>query len=242
MDILSKCFQPGQKAVASRGQSSFLSLPGFAARLYKSLTQTQAIQNEHREIASYLVSRKECGRILDVGTGPGRLLFELYQLNPALELFGLDISESMVELARQQLAGLGADVRQGGILHTRYEDSFFDIVTCTGSFYLWDFAKECLEEVFRILKPHHSAYLFETYSNCDRREVRNAIKANLRRESLVRRMLAPYFLNKQLRMTYHSDEVAGIIEQTRFAHTYAIDRISLGGLPAWLRISLTKEV
>jgi hypothetical protein len=55
-------------------------------------------------------------------------------------------------------------------------------------------------------------------------------------------MLAPYFLKKQLRMAYDSDEVAGIIEQTRFAHTYAIDRISLGGLPAWLRISLTKEV
>jgi ubiquinone/menaquinone biosynthesis C-methylase UbiE len=148
----------------------------------------------------------------------------------------------MVELAQRQLAGLGADVRQGCIQHTGYEDSFFDIVTCTGSFYLWDFAKECLDEVFRILKPHRSAYLFETYSNCDRREVRNAIRTNLKGESLVRRMLAPYFLKKQLRMAYDSDEVAGIIEQTRFAHTYAIDRISLGGLPAWLRISLTKEV
>ena len=228
--------------MASRGQSGFISLPSFAARLYNSLTQMRAIQDQHLEIAADLASRIGCGRILDVGTGPGQLLIELHQLNPAFELFGLDISGSMVELARRQLSGLGVDVRQGDIQHTSYEDDFFDIVTCTGSFYLWDSAGECLDEVFRILKPHHSAYLFETYRDCDEREVHRAIKANLKGENLVRRMLAPHFLKKQLRMTYCSAEVARIIQQTRFAHSYAIDHIRLAGLPAWLRISLTKEV
>lgn len=228
--------------MGSRGQSGFVSLPRFAARLYSSLMQTRATQDQHREIAADLASRMERGRILDVGTGPGQLLIDLHQLNPGFELFGLDISESMVELARRQLSVFGANIQLGGIQHTSYEDDFFDIVTCTGSFYLWDSARECLGEIFRILKPHHSAYLFETYRDCDKLEVYKAIRANLRGENLVRRTLAPHFLEKQLQMAYYSEEVAGIIQQTRFAHRYAIDRIRLAGLPAWLRISLTKEV
>lgn len=227
--------------MASRGQSSFVSLPGFAAKLYNRLTQTRAFQIQQREIAADLASRLDRGRILDIGAGPGRLLFELHQLNPALELFGLDISASMVELARQRLSGITADLRLGEIQHTSYEDNFFDMVTCTGSFYLWDHPRESLEEIFRILKPHQSAILFETYADCDRRAVRKAIRTNLRGENLVRKALAPRFFMKQLRMTYRVDEVSGIVQQTSFAASNVIDRIVLAGLPAWLRIRLTKE-
>lgn len=228
--------------MTSRGQRSFVNLPGFAAKLYAGLTQTGAFQRTLREVAAELASRIDRGRILDVGTGPGRLLFELHQLNPAFELFGLDISAEMVNLARDELSGLGADIRQGDIQYTGYEDNFFDLVTCTGSFYLWDHPQECLEEIFRILKPHQSAYFFETCNDCDGREVRKAIKANLRGESLLRQALAPHFFMKQLRMTYGADEVAAIIRKTSFAHSHAIDRIVLAGLPAWLRIKLTKIV
>jgi len=224
----------------SRGQSSFIRLPGFAAKLYDRLTRTAAIQLQHREIACYLASRIECGRILDVGTGPGRLLFELHQLNPAFELFGLDISASMVELAKAQLLGPGIEIRQGDIQNSGYYDNFFEIVTCTGSFYLWDSPRESLEEVFRILKPNNSAYFFETYRDCDLSEVRKAIKANLIGENLALRALAPRFFLKQLTMTYTTAEIAALIRQTRFADNFSIDAIRLGGVPAWLRIQMTK--
>lgn len=227
--------------MAGRGQRSFVSFPLFAARLYDSLMRKKMMRRQYQEIASDLVSRIDFGRILDVGTGPGRLLFEIHQLNPALELFGLDISASMVEIARRHLSGLGADVRRGDIRQSDYEENFFDVVTCTGSFYLWDFPKECLEEIFRILKPRQSAYLFETYRECDRNAVRRAMSMNLEQESLFTRMLAPRLFMKQLRMTYKTTEIAEIIEQTRFAHSYTIDHISLTRTPAWLRIRLIKE-
>jgi ubiquinone/menaquinone biosynthesis C-methylase UbiE len=225
----------------SRGQRSFAGIPSFAAKLYDNLTRTKAIQCQYREIASDLASRIDRGRILDVGTGPGRLLSELRQMNPAFELYGLDISASMVDLARRQLSGLGIDMRLGEIQHTGYDDDFFDLVTCTGSFYLWDNPRECLEEVFRILKPHQSAFLFESYRDCDRAEVRKALKANLQGESLVRRAIAPHLFSRQLGMAYRTAEVAAIIQETRFARSYAIDRIRLAQVPAWLRIRLTKE-
>jgi ubiquinone/menaquinone biosynthesis C-methylase UbiE len=228
--------------MSSRGQQDFARLPGFAARLYRTLTQAGGIQRQHREIAEDLASRIERGRILDVGCGPGQLLFEIGQINPTVELFGLDISEAMVSLARQRLCGHSAEIRHGEILRSGYPDNFFDLVTCTGSFYLWDNPRECLDEIYRILRPGRSALLFESYRDCDRRAVREAVRANLAAESLIRRLLAPRFFLKQLGMTYSTDEFAGILKQTRFAQSYTIERIRLAGVPAWLLITLTKRV
>ncbi len=224
----------------SRGQESFVRLTGFAARLYNSLTQTRGIERQHQEIARDLVSRIEHGKLLDIGTGPGKLLYEVHQLNQGIELFGLDISEAMVQLARKNLTGINVNIQCGNVRHTNYVDNFFDIVTCTGSFYLWDNPEECLEEVFRIMKKDRSAYLFETYQDFNKSQMREALKTNLAGEGLVRRLVTPTFLMKQLRMTYRTGEIADIIKRTSFAGSYIIDQISLGGLPVWLRMQLIK--
>jgi hypothetical protein len=68
--------------MTGRGQDDFVRFPGFAARLYGNLTRGRAVQQQHREIASDLALRIRRGRVLDVGTGPGYLLIELYHLNP----------------------------------------------------------------------------------------------------------------------------------------------------------------
>ncbi len=91
-------------------------------------------------------------RLLDVGTGPARLLLEVHRLNPHIALFGLDISHAMVELATKNLSGMNAQIRLGNIRATHYDSDFFDFVTCSGSFYLWDNAVEGLEETYRILR------------------------------------------------------------------------------------------
>lgn len=224
----------------SRGQESFVRLPGFAARLYDRLMRTKSIDREYREIAQDLASRIDKGRVLDVGTGPGWMLLRLYQLNNQLQLYGLDISEAMVQLARDNLAGIPADFRQGNIEHTDYEDGFFDIVTCTGSFYLWDRPEQCLDEIHRILKPGQSAYLYETYKDYRHDDLRKALRKNLEQEGLLRRLITPRFLRRQLRMTYCSDEIEAIIQRSRFRQNHTMEKIGLGGLPIWLRIRLNK--
>jgi ubiquinone/menaquinone biosynthesis C-methylase UbiE len=226
--------------MSSRGEASFTRLPSLGAKLYDGLSRGEALQDQFREIAQDLVSRIDAGRLLDVGMGPGRLLAEIHRLNPAIELFGLDISDAMVRVAGENLAGTGADLRRGTIQQTDFASNSFDIVTCTGSFYLWNQPEECLEEIHRILKRGCSAYLFETYRDFDQEGFRAALRANLRRENLLRRMLTPRFLKQQLRMTYQTDELAAIIARTRFADSHAIEKLTLAGLPVWLRIELTK--
>lgn len=200
------------------------------------------MERQHQEIAQYLVPQIESGRLLDIGTGPGRLLYEIRRLNQDIELFGLDISEAMVQLARVNLKGLDVNLLCGDIQQTDFADEFFDVITCTGSFYLWDRPERGLDEVFRILKRNNSAFLFETYGDVEKPQVQAALKNNLEDENLVRRIAAPSLFMRQLRMTYRTEEIHAIVQKTRFAKSYTIEHVSIVGVPAWLRIRLTKKL
>lgn len=226
--------------MSGRGEQSWVNLPRFAASLYNSLTTIKAVKTQYREIARELVSGVDSGRILDVGTGPGRILLEIHKLNPEIELFGLDISRPMLQLAEKNLAEIQVDLRHGSIQKTDYESDFFDVVTCTGSFYLWDHPVECLEEIYRILKKNCSAYFYETYKDFNKEDYRQALINNLKNESPSKRLIAPYYLSRQLKMSYRADEYAAIIARTKFARSFAIDKIPLVGLPIWLRVKLTR--
>jgi ubiquinone/menaquinone biosynthesis C-methylase UbiE len=208
--------------------------------LYDRFLYVEPIQARIVEIAHDLVSRIESGKLLDVGMGPGRLLSEINQLNPNLELFGLDISAAMITVAQNNLQNMRADLRVGSIRHTDYESDFFTVVTSVGSFYLWDYPEESLEEIFRILKKGHSAYLFEVYKDIKETEYRIALRKNLRQLNWVRKLIGPFALRKSLIMSYRTEEFNRIIEKTSFARSYTVEKIELSGLPMWARITLKK--
>jgi ubiquinone/menaquinone biosynthesis C-methylase UbiE len=229
-----------EDAMRSRGENRFIRFPRFAAGLYSKLTQTPSLQQEYQEIAAYLSCQIQSGRLLDIGTGPGRLLLEVYRLNPGLQLYGLDISQAMIELARKNLAGVTADLKVANVCTMGYEGNFFDAVVCTGSFYLWDQPVKGLEEIQRILKPGRSAHLFEVRRDHDHDAYKAALKTNLKREGLAMRLFGPLLLAEALRMAYRTDEVAKIIGRTSFAGGCRIENLALVGLPIWMHIHLTK--
>lgn len=226
--------------MSNRGEHDFSQLPGFAARLYESLTTARAIHLQHQEIAQRLTRRIQKGRLLDIGTGPGVLLREVHRLSPAIELFGLDISDAMVALAQKNLSDFAVDVRLGNIQKTDYAADYFDLITCTGSFYLWDEPLASLNEIARILKPGCAAVLFESYRDFDKAAFKQALHRNLQGENLLRRIVSPLFLEKQLRMTYTVEETTRLIQQTCFADTFNIEKITLANLPVWMCITLSK--
>jgi ubiquinone/menaquinone biosynthesis C-methylase UbiE len=224
----------------SRGEDSFVNLPPFAARLYDNMMQSDATQMQYKEIAQDLVSRMENGRLLDIGTGPGHLLREIHKLNPTIELYGLDISNSMVEQARRNLAEIKVDLQCGNIKATNYESDFFDLITCSGSFYLWDNPNECLEEIHRILRDGGAAYLYETHRDIDKQKLRRRMRENLKGDNMIRKFLAPRFFIKQIGMTYSKLEIIDIIDKTKFVKRNKIEEITIYNLPVWLRVKLEK--
>ncbi len=225
----------------SLGEKMFFHLPPFAAKIYDRFLNIKPIEIQHKQIAQDLISRLPHGRLLDIGTGPGRLLMEIHKLNPEIELYGLDIAKSMIQLAKKNLVGIQVNLSQGNIHQTHYENDFFDAITCTGSFYLWDHPKESLEEIFRILKENRSAYLFEIYRDCNIDEFKQALKVNLREVNFLRKIFSPFAINKAIRMSYRIDEVEEIIKETIFAQSYRVENIILSRLPIWMRITLTKK-
>lgn len=225
----------------TRGERYFVKLARFGASLYDKFLNVEPIRTRLTEIASELVSKTEKGPLLDIGTGPGRLLIEINRLNPEIELFGLDISTSMIDLARTNLKNIPANLMVGSIQHTSYNSNFFSVITCSGSFYLWDYPEESLEEIYRILKEGQSAYLFEAYKDINEEEYQIALKNNLRQLNWIRRLFGPLAIRESIKKGYRVAEITKIIDKTSFASSYTIDKIKLSGIPMWVRITLNKK-
>lgn len=225
----------------NRGEKSFIKLPKFAAKLYDKMMQLEPMREQRTQIAGILTSQIKEGTLLDIGTGHGRLLGEINKLNPKIDLYGLDISEKMINLAKTNLTNINVDLQIGNIASTNYESNFFDLITCTGSFYLWDIPIEAINEIYRILKPNKAAILFESHKEYDKPILKKQIKKNLTQESFFNRKLVPYFLKKQIKMTYDIKELKGILNSSIFETNYSLEKITLVNLPIWLKIELKKE-
>jgi ubiquinone/menaquinone biosynthesis C-methylase UbiE len=62
-----------------------------------------------RFVADFLAAHGPCrgGDLLDVGTGPARIPIVLCQADPAARVLGVDLAESMIALARHNVAAAG---------------------------------------------------------------------------------------------------------------------------------------
>lgn len=92
-------------------------------------------------------------RILEIGFGRGSYLQDLL-FSKSTQLFGIDISETMVELAVQLNPSDNINLEQGDIRCLPYEDNFFDTVISVNSIYFWEDIEMCLREIQRVLKPN----------------------------------------------------------------------------------------
>jgi ubiquinone/menaquinone biosynthesis C-methylase UbiE len=89
--------------------------------------------------------------LLDVGCGTGKLL-SLISSKYEVQLYGVDLSKNMLEIARNKL-GEKADLRVGDSESLPFEDDSFEMVTCTDSFHHYPHPENVLAEVRRVLKP-----------------------------------------------------------------------------------------
>ena len=165
----------------TRGEKRFINMPIFAARMYDNLTNIKGVNKGFEEISSLIESNLKQGRLLDIGTGPGRLLFEINKRNPKIDLYGLDVSKSMLYIAQQYLQNIkNVDLRIGNIVKTEYKTNYFDCIISSGSFYCWDKPIEGLNEIFRILKPGKSAYIFESNRDYNKKLFDSRLKVNIK--------------------------------------------------------------
>ncbi len=95
--------------------------------------------------------------ILDIATGTGDILIEIAKRNLSTQIFGIDFSQKMLDLARIKVNKLGFNkdvsfqIGSGELLP--YADKSFDGVLCAFGIRNFYDIKKGLREFYRILKP-----------------------------------------------------------------------------------------
>jgi ubiquinone/menaquinone biosynthesis C-methylase UbiE len=155
-------------------------IPWPASVCYNLISGTGIFQRHYEVVARDIVSFCSNGRILDIGTGPGRLLVELYRQEPVLQLAGIDISPAMVMKARHnaERAGLAEtiDFREGSADTLPFDDATFDVVVSTGSIHHWKHPGSGLNEIYRVLKPGGYALLYDIVSDTPKSVMQQAAR------------------------------------------------------------------
>jgi ubiquinone/menaquinone biosynthesis C-methylase UbiE len=126
--------------------------------LYERVAAGWALGWLYRAVANEIAATlPEGAGLLDIGTGPGRLLVEIADRRPDLQLFGVDPSEDMVEAARRRTraAGFGdrIEVRAGSAESLPFAAASLDAVSSTMSAHHWADVNAAVVEQARVLRP-----------------------------------------------------------------------------------------
>lgn len=135
------------------------------------------------------------GRVLDVGTGTGRLAIEFARGIPDVEVIGLDLSDVALELARDNVrrsqVSLRVSFERGDAEDIPFEEDAFDLVISSNTLHLIKNPVKMLDEIHRVLKPEGTFFI-----------------SDLRRSWLGA-------LSEDLRAAYTPEEVRALLGQSK---------------------------
>lgn len=143
-------------------------IPWPGSTIYNRISSTGVFQEHYDRVAQHILTFCSAGHLLDIGTGPGRLLITLHRASPGMHLTGIDISPAMVGRARKnmELSGLrkAVPIREGAASMIPFPDNIFDIVVSTAAIHHWKDPVRGLNEVYRVLKGGRYALIYDVVS------------------------------------------------------------------------------
>jgi SAM-dependent methyltransferase len=135
-----------------------------SAGMYDALVAS-ALEGFYARVASEFAAVHPGGKVLEVGSGSGRLAVRLAQEAPGRTLIGVDISDAMVERAAHRAAGAGLSERVrfevGDVAALPLPDQRFDGAVSTLSLHHWPDPARGLTEIHRVLKPSGEEWIYD---------------------------------------------------------------------------------
>lgn len=127
---------------------------------------TRALGWLYRAAANHLLASVPAqAHVLDVGTGPGRLLVELAASRHDIRLAGVDPSADMVNHATRRLHNAAltgrADLHVAAAEDLPFPDDTFDAVISTLSSHHWADPYRAVAEQARVLRPGGVLWIFD---------------------------------------------------------------------------------
>jgi ubiquinone/menaquinone biosynthesis C-methylase UbiE len=150
------------------------------------------------------------GKILEVGSGPGYLLIEMAKLGD-FEIVGLDISETMIEVAKRNVreAGVHVEILLGNATSMPFSDNAFDFVVSTGSLHHWKDPVKVFDEVYRVLKINGKAMVGDLRRDASKEEMDRIVR---RIDSYVMR----WGIRHSIKDAYTQSEIMELLSKTKF--------------------------
>lgn len=104
-----------------------------------------------------VIELEENDHILEIGFGTGKFFEKLFDQNVKINVWGLDYSEEMIEMASEAkeefISNENLNLKLGNSNSIPFADQTFDKVFCNMVIYFWDEPDEHLKEIRRVLKP-----------------------------------------------------------------------------------------
>jgi ubiquinone/menaquinone biosynthesis C-methylase UbiE len=129
-------------------------MEGPVARWYARLRRSGSQLELYRKQAAQLTEGLPAGaKVLEVAPGPGYLAIEMARLG-CVQVTGLDISRTFVQIARQNAreAGVNVDFQLGDAAVMPFEAGSFDLIVCQAAFKNFVHPGSALSEMHRVLR------------------------------------------------------------------------------------------
>jgi ubiquinone/menaquinone biosynthesis C-methylase UbiE len=112
--------------------------------------------------------------VIDVGSGPGSLSIGIARRRPGLRVLGVDLSGTMVRIARKNAGALSnLEFRQENAAQLSAEDGSADLIVSSEAMHHWRKPVAVLDEFHRVLRSGGRAWIFDgrdDFSEADQQE------------------------------------------------------------------------
>lgn len=125
-------------------------------------------------------------RVLDVGTGPGRIPRRLAAERPAWEIHGVDLEPRMIEYARAHDPEGRVAFTVGDVTSLPYPDATFDLIVSSLSQHHWADVDGAIRDLRRVLRPGGRLWIYDA-----RFALKRALRAAEQNFAGVRKEPAP---------------------------------------------------
>jgi ubiquinone/menaquinone biosynthesis C-methylase UbiE len=209
-----------------------IGMEGAVARWYDKSTRKDI--ERFRSLAARLRNvLPQGGDVLEVAPGPGFVAIEMAK-GAAYRVTGLDVSQTMVELAHRNAAeaGVRVDFRQGNASAMPFADESFDLLACSAAFKNFSEPHKALEEMYRVLRPGGTALVLDLRKDVPMSEIRQYFRA-IGLSAIERWMTVATFRFMLLRRAYTPVQLETMLADIPF-RSKEIRLVDIG-VELWLR-------
>jgi ubiquinone/menaquinone biosynthesis C-methylase UbiE len=100
-------------------------------------------------------------RVLDAGTGPGRLPIEIAAALPHLRVDGVDLSPQMIDYARRRPGAERVTFTGADVTDLPFPDATFDLIVSSLSQHHWAVPEQGVRELRRVLRPGGRLWIYD---------------------------------------------------------------------------------